>query len=593
MSNPIGSNKSSASDQPEEKPKQSSDASDKTANPLSMSELMSMKSTLGQGSSLNLPVDRYTPHAPDLKLDSPAETRFDGPKTIDISRFLTDKSIERDLSKTPSIQNDGKDFTWQTTHNLDANANMGLSIPLGLRQHFQLRGVDATAIENQKRLEELKALLLELKGNLVNDEEIITETKRQELENATQAARRSMTLPELVSNTLHLARILEELGYIEDARRSIGIASTADPKNQLANQMLQELERVHPQDIAFAPITSPTPELSKANLAKRIFDLSRGRIIVVGDLLIDELLEGTPTRISREAPVLILEHASTEHIPGGAANTAHNITAFGAKCHAIGVCGDDDYSDKLAKMLDRHNITHDLIKDPSRPTTVKTRILSKSHSLMQQLLRLDRISHERVSESIASKIAAKIEAAAGSYSAIILSDYKAGAIVDTVVEACRKVSADKKILLIVDAQNNFQRFSGSTLITPNQPDSEEAVGYKIDSRQTLEKAGADLLAQSKAEAVLLTRGSHGMALFKRHEGLVELPPFNKSEVFDVTGAGDTVVATMALALVTGATFVEAMALGNLAAGIVVKKVGTAVTSQKEMLDTLETIPLFK
>lgn len=592
MSNPLGSNKPPSSDQPEEKPVKPADAAEKPATSLSISDLMSMKSQLGQGSSLSTS-DTGTFQAPDLTLESHAEPRFDGLRTIDLSRFLSDKNIARDLSKTPSIQNDGKDFTWQTTHMLDANANMGLTIPLGLRQHFQLRGVDAKAIEEQKLLEELKLRLAELKGNSVNDELIITEETRRSLEDATQAAKRSMSIPELVSNSLNLARILECIGYIEDARKAVAIACSADPKNHLADQMLQELERVHPQDIAFAPITAPAPELTKSNLAKRIIDLSRGSIAVVGDLLIDELLEANPTRISREAPVLILEHADTEHIPGGAANTAHNITAFGAKCHAIGVCGDDDYSDKLAKMLEKHGITHDLVKDPSRPTTVKTRILSKSHSLMQQLLRLDRISHEKISEEIAQKLAQKVLDSTGSYSAIILSDYKAGVIVDSVVEACRKVSSERKILLIVDAQNDFKRFAGCTLITPNQPDSEEAVGYKIDSPQTLERAGADLLAQSKAEAVLLTRGSHGMALFRRHDGLVELPPFNKSEVFDVTGAGDTVVATMALALVTGASFVEAMALGNLAAGIVVKKVGTAVTSQKEMLDTLETISMFK
>jgi rfaE bifunctional protein kinase chain/domain len=592
MSNPLDSNKPSSSDKPEEKPVKPLDAAEKPATSFSISDLLSMKSQLGQGSSLSTS-DTGNFGTPDLTLESAAQPRFDGLRTIDLSRFLSDKNIARDLSKTPSIQNDGKDFTWQTTHMLDANANMGLTIPLGLRQHFQLRGVDAKGIEEQKRLDELKLRLAELNGNSVNNELIITEETRRSLEEATVAAKRSNSIPELVSNSLNLARILEYIGYIEDARKAIMIASSADPKNQLAHQMLQELERVHPQDIAFAPITAPAPELTKSNLAKRIIDLSRGSIAVVGDLLIDELLEANPTRISREAPVLILEHADTEHIPGGAANTAHNITAFGAKCHAIGVCGDDDYSEKLAKMLERHGITHDLVKDPSRPTTVKTRILSKSHSLMQQLLRLDRISHEKISEDIARRLAGKIIDSTGSCSAIILSDYKAGVIVDSVVEACRKVSSERKILLIVDAQNDFKRFAGSTLITPNQPDSEEAVGYKIDSRQTLERAGADLLAQSRAEAVLLTRGSHGMALFRRHDGLVELPPFNKSEVFDVTGAGDTVVATMALALVTGASFVEAMALGNLAAGIVVKKVGTAVTSQKEMLDTLETISMFK
>lgn len=600
MSNPLGGSGKPTSDaqdqpdKPEEKQKlQSAESTEKSTNNLSITDLMSLKSHLGPGSGLSGPLDRHTPHAPDLTLQSAAEPKFDGLRTTDISRLLADKSIVRDPSKTAHPGTDGKEFTWSTSFMLDANANMGLNIPLGLRQHFQLRGVDASAIEQQKRLDELKLRITELKGNLLNDESILTEPVKKRLEDAHQAVQQSVNIPELVSNTIHLARLWEELGYIEDAKKAIGTAASADPKNQLAGQLLQELERVHPHDIAFVPITSPAPELSKSSLAKRIINLAKGRIVVVGDLLIDELLEGKPTRISREAPVLILEHADTEHIPGGAANTAHNITAFGAECHAIGVCGTDDYSTKLAVMLEKHRITHDLIKDPDRVTTVKTRILSKSHSLMQQLLRIDRISHEKISDAIAKQVAAKVEEVAGGYSAIILSDYKAGVIVDTVVEACRKAAANSKILLIVDAQNDFERFAGCTLITPNQPDSEEAVGYKIESQQALEKAGADLLAQSKAEAVLLTRGGHGMSLFRKHDSMVELPPFNKSEVFDVTGAGDTVVATMALALVTGASFVEAMALGNLAAGIVVKKVGTAVTSQKEMLDTLETISMFK
>ncbi len=599
MSNPLGGSNKPASDasdpnnQPEAQKPQTTEASDKPTNPLSLSDLMSLKSQLGPGSALSGQVDRYTPHAPDLSIQSEAIPKFDGLRTTDFSRLLADKTILRDPSKAGPTGSDGKDFTLSTSMMLDANANMGLKIPLGLRQHFQLRGVDANAIEQQKRLEELKLRLTELKGNSLNDESILTEPDKKAVEAAYQALEQSFNIPEFVSNTIHLARLWEELGYIDDAKKAIGTAASADPKHQLAGQLLQELERLHPQDIAIVPITSPAPELSKSALAKRIINLAQGRVVVVGDLLIDELLEGRPTRISREAPVLILEHADTEHIPGGAANTAHNITAFGANCHAIGVCGTDDYSDKLAVMLEKHKITHDLIKDPARVTTVKTRILSKSHSLMQQLLRIDRISHEKISEAIAKQVAAKIEEVAGDYNAIILSDYKAGVIVDTVVEACRRASAKSKILLIVDAQNDFERFSGCTLITPNQPDSEEAVGYKIDSQNALEKAGQDLLAQSKAEAVLLTRGGQGMSLFRKHDPMVELPPFNKSEVFDVTGAGDTVVATMALALVTGANFVEAMALGNLAAGIVVKKVGTAVTSQKEMLDTLETISMFK
>jgi rfaE bifunctional protein kinase chain/domain len=258
------------------------------------------------------------------------------------------------------------------------------------------------------------------------------------------------------------------LRYIEEARKATMFAMGVDPNSVLAKQVFKELERVHPQDIAASPVTSALVSLNKTSLQKRIINLSNGRIIVVGDLLIDELLEGRPERISREAPVLILEHVDTVLIPGGAANTAHNIAALGGKCHAIGVCGQDEYASKLRKMLEAHRITHDVVTDPSRPTTVKTRILSKSHSLMQQLLRLDRISHEQISESIARQMIEKISAAASRHAAIILSDYKSGAITDGVIAACREIAQTTRVMLVVDAQNRFERFAGVTLITPNQ-----------------------------------------------------------------------------------------------------------------------------
>jgi rfaE bifunctional protein kinase chain/domain len=143
------------------------------------------------------------------------------------------------------------------------------------------------------------------------------------------------------------------------------------------------------------------------------------------------------------------------------------------------------------------------------------------------------------------------------------------------------------MLLIVDAQGDFARFQGASLLTPNQPDTEGYLGYKIESKASVEQAGKDMLERTGAQAVLITRGAEGMALFERGKPYAEMPVFNRSDVFDVTGAGDTVVATMALALVSGATYVEATALGNLAAGIVVRKSGTATTSQRELLETLE------
>ena len=517
--------------------------------------------------------------------------KFDGKRMGEVTKLLGNRSICR----SPGTQADPgqtRDFTWSTTSGLDASSNIGLGIPLGLRQHYQLRGADVKSgaekppsrqIEN-KNLDLLKRnLILEDKGKLTDEQKV-------ELDQALKALSETEEPREVLSNSLHLARLYQQLGYIDHGMGAVAVALQVNPNHLLANQIMKELERVHPQDITFSPLRTPGQELSRSNLVKRVINLSKGRVIVVGDLLIDELLEGRPERISREAPVLILEHVDTVHIPGGAANTAHNITALGGSCHAVGVCGDDEYHSKLAAVLERHGITHNLIADKDRKTTVKTRILSKSHSLLQQLLRLDRISHEMITEEIAQRVIDRIEASAEEYDALILSDYKAGTITDTIIDACRKVTRDKGLKLIVDAQNRFERFEGCTLITPNQPDTEAALGYKLDSPAALERAGKDMMSLTKAEAILITRGANGMALFRRHDySPVELPVFNKSEVFDVTGAGDTVVATMTLALVTGASYVEAMALGNLAAGIVVKKSGTAVTSQKELLDALDLV----
>ena len=186
--------------------------------------------------------------------------------------------------------------------------------------------------------------------------------------------------------------------------------------------------------------------LSKKRLRECILNMAKGKVLVVGDLLIDELLEGKPERISREAPVLILEHMETELIPGGAANTAHNITALGASCHAVGVCGKDDYAAKLAALLDKYGIAHSLIQDPTRTTTVKTRILSKSYAIRQQLLRLDRISHATIDGAVQILIAERLERAAPGYNAIILSDYRAGLISDGVIAASKNIAGRRGLL---------------------------------------------------------------------------------------------------------------------------------------------------
>jgi hypothetical protein len=247
-------------------------------------------------------------------------------------------------------------------------------------------------------------------------------------------------LGDALSNTLHLARLYQHLRYIEEAKkRATLFALGIDPDNPTGKQLFKELERVQITELGLKTSVEPSP-FSKSALRNRIINLSGGKVVVVGDLLIDELVEGRPERISREAPVLVLEHVDTELIPGGAANTAHNITALGGKCHAIGVCGKDDYAPKLAKVLERYGITYDLIEDESRPTTVKSRVISKSHSLLQQLLRIDRISHAKIDSQIESRLIEKINTANQSFNAIIVSDYKAGVITDGVIAAVRALA---------------------------------------------------------------------------------------------------------------------------------------------------------
>lgn len=444
---------------------------------------------------------------------------------------------------------------------------------------------------------EAKKLLLSvddfLKQTMPGDDTKLSHAEKQEMVKSRQAISSAANMQELLDGMLYLAKLYEHLQYIDEAKKAAQLALSIDPDNVAGKQLFDEMERIHPVDVGAAVQQQfeAEPLLTKSQLRKRIANLSSGRVIVLGDLLIDELMEGKPERISREAPVLILEHLDTQWIPGGAANTAHNIASLGGTCHAIGVCGADEYAGKLAELLQEHGISYDLVEDRSRPTTVKTRILSKRHHLMHQLLRLDRISHEPISPQIIAGLVQKLQIAASNFQAIVLSDYRSGAIADGVISACREIAKQHQVKLIADAQENFRRFHGFMLITPNQPDAEKEVGYEIKTRDDLTRAGHQILRSSDLEALLVTRGASGMALFQHDHHMLELPAFNRSDVFDVTGAGDTVVATMALALVTGSTFFEAMALGNLAAGIVVKKSGTAVTTQMELLETLEQLSI--
>lgn len=321
---------------------------------------------------------------------------------------------------------------------------------------------------------------------------------------------------------------------------------------------------------------------------ERLFELidrfSQARVLVVGDLTLDEFLTGQVERISREAPVLIIRHETTRQTPGGGANAVYNLAKLRAKVKVVGLVGKDAQGDALRSIFaDAGMDTSGIIIDPDRPTVTKTRIAGHSRqSVTQQIVRVDRKSDALPNTEIQLQLAERIRQELDTVDAIVCSDYGDGVFTPPVIEAVLKHSRT-----IVDAQKSLRRFSGATVFTPNLPEAEQAVGFSINSTETLQNAGFDLLALTQSQHVLITRGEEGMSLFDRTGVEQHIPAFNRTDVFDVTGAGDTVVAALTLSLCTGASFWEAAVLGNLAASIVVRKFGTTTTSQEEMKVALQ------
>jgi rfaE bifunctional protein kinase chain/domain len=333
----------------------------------------------------------------------------------------------------------------------------------------------------------------------------------------------------------------------------------------------------------------------KQTLRTLIPRLSQGRVLVVGDLVIDEMIYGATHRISREAPVLILKHQKTNIILGAAGNAAHNVAKLNAKRTTVaGVSGKDYYCSLLLDALQQNNIdTSGLIQDESRPTSTKSRISGiANHSVTQQIVRIDRESCEPISGDVENKFLDTLTRLAPEFDALLLSDYGLGVFTPAVIEHCQALRKKHGLLMAVDSQQDLSVFQGATVITPNQPEAEKNVGFDLDSPVAVTQAGHNLLAKSNAENILITRGESGMSLFERTgEGILEtgIPVFNRSEVFDVTGAGDTVVGTLTLALTAGASMLEAAILGNLAASLVVRRFGAATTTQAELLGAVDTL----
>jgi rfaE bifunctional protein kinase chain/domain len=312
----------------------------------------------------------------------------------------------------------------------------------------------------------------------------------------------------------------------------------------------------------------------------------RGRsVAVIGDVVADEFVYGRVARVSREAPVLILEYDSTQIVPGGAGNAANNVASLGGSARLAAVVGRDGPGQRLLRALHKRVDPRRVVRAAKRPTSVKTRILAGGiHSAKQQVVRIDRGVANGFDDRLRAAFERQALAVCANADAVLVSDYGSGLVTPALVRRLRQViDGESPIPILIDTRHRLLDYRGLTACTPNESEVEQALGIRInDNLKVLEKAGRELLERTRMRAVLITRGSRGMALFVKGAPTLHIPIYGSDEIADVTGAGDTVMATMTLALAAGATFELAARLANYAGGLVVMKRGTATVSASEL-----------
>lgn len=326
---------------------------------------------------------------------------------------------------------------------------------------------------------------------------------------------------------------------------------------------------------------------NKSDAMSRLEDIinnfSKTNIFILGDIMMDHYIWGKVSRISPEAPVPVVEVARETLLLGGAANVLNNILSLSGRAMIGGVVGHDDMGKKIIHDLRQKGVhTEGIIVESTRPTTVKTRIIAHS----QQVVRFDRESKGQINGSTRDIILDYISNNMSELDAIIISDYSKGVVTQALIDGILSLTKMKGIPVMVDPKvNHFSLYKGVTLVTPNNLEASIATGIEIHNEGALIKAGSTLLEQLGCKAVLITRGEEGMSLFEDTGEITHIPTV-ASEVYDVTGAGDTVIATSTLAISAGATFKEAATIANHAAGIVVGKVGTATVKIEELKRSL-------
>jgi rfaE bifunctional protein kinase chain/domain len=313
-------------------------------------------------------------------------------------------------------------------------------------------------------------------------------------------------------------------------------------------------------------------------------------ITVLGDMVADEFVFGEISRVSREAPVLILRHRERTVVPGGGANAVNNLADLGVNVLPVGIVGNDEPGRLLLREFRHKRIpVSGILKDKHYTTVTKTRILAgMPHTWRQQVVRVDREPDSPPSGHVTREVALAAREYLRASDALLVSDYGYGAATPEILNANREQSRPGALPVVLDSRHRLLEFSGITAATPNEPEIEEALGVKIGQDwEQLCAAGTAIVSRMKLKSLVITRGQDGMVAFPAKHRPVDIPIFGGDEVTDVTGAGDTVIATFTAALAAGATAEEAAHLANYAGGIVVMKRGTATVSQSELLDAIE------
>jgi len=328
-------------------------------------------------------------------------------------------------------------------------------------------------------------------------------------------------------------------------------------------------------------------------LRKIVESFSKITITVVGDLVADEFVFGEISRVSREAPVLILKHRERTVVPGGGANAINNLAELGVNVLPVGVIGDDEVGRLLLKAFRHKRIPlSGVLKDKSYTTVTKTRILAgMTHTARQQVVRVDREPETAPNHHLRRELVLAAREYAHASDALLISDYGYGAASPAILNAIRERGRLDGVPVILDSRYRMLEYSGAIAATPNEPEVEAALGVRIGNDWSrLCSAGEQVISRMKLQSLVITRGRDGMAAFAGKHKPVDIPIFGSDQVADVTGAGDTVIATFAAALAAGASTEEAAHLANYAGGIVVMKRGTATVTRQELLDALDKSP---